>query len=449
MKRARPTCLAALASLTVLASVAWGADHEDSPSVRTDPTTDLGDVMAWMSPDAQRLNLLATVVRHAGANSRFSDAALYVFHTTSLPAFGQTPPPGGEVDVICKFDGATTQTTTCYAGGSTVSGNANTPAGIASSDGRLRVFAGLRNDAFFFNSDGFNATRGLVINAAPTLTFDAAGCPAIDSSTSQALVTQLQSGRAGAPATDNFGNANILVLALSVDKAIVTRNGPIVGVWGSTNREVVATSCVGDKDGDGQVRIQELILAVNNALGGCAPEVPAVGLQIERMGRPAINTALIGPFLDPGGGGARGALQDTYNADQHPENWVGNFAAEIASNLAIYDGLDTNCGNQLLAGAAAEAGRYDTLAAVLADDQLYVNTASGVCQMYLAVEANAVGIPNSDCGGRTPLYDTIDVSYSVLAAGVLSGIGDGIAMDSDGTASASEFPFFDEPLVLQ
>lgn len=86
---------------------------------------------------------------------------------------------------------------------------------------------------------------------------------------------------------------------------------------------------------------------------------------------------------------------------------------------------------------------------MLADDQLYVNTASGVCQTYLAVEANAVGIPNTDCGGRTPLYDTIDVSYSVLAAGALSGVGDGVPMDADGTASASEFPFFDEPLVLQ
>ena len=63
------------------------ADHEDSPSVKTDPSTDFGDVMAWMSSDAQRVHLLASVVRHATGESRFSDAAVYVFHTRSSSAF--------------------------------------------------------------------------------------------------------------------------------------------------------------------------------------------------------------------------------------------------------------------------------------------------------------------------------------------------------------------------
>ena len=49
------------------------------------------------------------------------------------------------------------------------------------------------------------------------------------------------------------------------------------------------------------------------------------------------------------------------------------------------------CGNQVLAGPAPVAGRYKALADILADDQLYVNTASGTCNQYLAVEANAIG----------------------------------------------------------
>jgi hypothetical protein len=188
-------------------------------------------------------------------------------------------------------------------------------------------------------------------------------------------------------------------------------------------------ACAGDDDGG----------------GGGHPAPPPLGTQVDRMGRSAINTALTAPFADAD---ARGAMQDDYNADADPSDWASAFAAEIAANLAIYDSLDTVCGNQLLAGDTAVAGRYDALAGVLADDRLYVNTDSGTCQTYLAVEANFLGITNDDCGGRTPLYDTVDVSYSVLATGLLSGVGDGVDLDEDGNASASDFPYYDRPLDL-
>jgi hypothetical protein len=471
--------------LLLFGSTGYAADHEDSPVVKTDPSTDFGDVMGWMSSDAQRLQLTASVVRHATAESRFSDAAVYTFHTQSYPAFGQ-PAGAPPVDVSCTFEGTTTQTVTCSGGGSTVSGNASDPDGIVSADGRLRVFAGRRNEAFFFNLSGFTATRGAVINAAPGLTFDAAGCPALDAATSTALVTTLMSTEGG-PAVDTFQNANILLLALTVDKAIVTAGGPIVSVAVSTNRPssgcgdadasgsttVTVTDGVHallaaaglssnctlqtcDADGSGTVTVTDGVnllraaaeLSANLSCPSPPTGQPALGPQIDRMGRPAINTALIGPFRDPGAGGARGALQDVYNGAALSGQWAERFAGEMASNLAIYDGLDRVCGNQLLAGDAAAAGRYGALAGLLADDQLYVNTASGTCQIYLGVEGNAVGITNTDCGGRTPLEDTIDVSYSVLAVGALSGVTDGIPKDADGTASLTDFPFYAEPLAL-
>lgn len=176
--------------------------------------------------------------------------------------------------------------------------------------------------------------------------------------------------------------------------------------------------------------------------GGDSPNPPALGVQIERMGRPAINTAVVDPFNSSEED--HGVIQDGYNESSDPSEWS-QFAARMAGNLAILDSLDAQCGNQLLAGSTATAGRYNTLAGVLADDQLYLNTASGQCQQYLAVEANAIGIANSDCGGRTPLYDTIDVSYSVLAAGALAGVSDAIQSDADGSASLSQFPFFRNP----
>jgi len=106
------------------------------------------------------------------------------------------------------------------------------------------------------------------------------------------------------------------------------------------------------------------------------------------------------------------------------------------------------CGNQVLAGAPG-AGRYRRLAELLANDQLFVNTTSGTCDQYLAVEANAAGIPGTanDCGGRTPMANTADVSYSLFAVGALTGVTNGVTSDADGPGvSKTVFPFLDKPL---
>ncbi|MFN8392936.1 MAG: hypothetical protein U0136_21765 [Bdellovibrionota bacterium] len=179
------------------------------------------------------------------------------------------------------------------------------------------------------------------------------------------------------------------------------------------------------------------------------PNPPRISsTQIDRMGRAGVNTALTNPFFResvPEEQENHDAVVDGYNAAADSSEWVDSFAPRIAANLAVLDGLDTVCGNQLLAGPAATEDRYQALSRILADDKLYVNTASGTCNQYLGVEANAVGVTNSDCGGRTPLEDTIDTTYSLLAAGVLSGVDDGIPKDADGTASVSQFPFLDTP----
>ena len=81
---------------------------------------------------------------------------------------------------------------------------------------------------------------------------------------------------------------------------------------------------------------------------------------------------------------------------------------------------------------------------VLADDQLYINSASGVCTTQLAVEANALGNTNSDCGGRTPNYDVIDGTYTVLATGGSSVVADLVNMD-DKSHSDIKFPWLAQP----
>ena len=198
-----------------------------------------------------------------------------------------------------------------------------------------------------------------------------------------------------------------------------------------------------------------IMLCTAVVLTGCGsdddnPPPPSVGtVQIDRMGRAGVNTALTNPFYRESV--ASEELQhemivDDFNAASDPSQWVARFSSLIASNLAILDSLDRVCGNQVLAGPAPVPGRYTTLADILADDQLYVNTASGTCNQYLAVEANAIGIVNTDCGGRTPLENTIDITYSVVAVGALTGVTNGVTSDADGTASLTVFPFLDRPV---
>jgi hypothetical protein len=157
-----------------------------------------------------------------------------------------------------------------------------------------------------------------------------------------------------------------------------------------------------------------------------------------------VNTALTDPF-DIVPGSTPDQVKDAYNALVDSSTWATQFRSNLVTNLAILDSLDTVCGNQLLAGSTATAGRYDTLATVLADDRLYVRTDKTTCSTYLGAEANAVGLTNDDCGGRTPLYNTIDVTYSALAIGQFSGVTNGFTENHEGPPDINTFPFLKAP----
>jgi hypothetical protein len=174
---------------------------------------------------------------------------------------------------------------------------------------------------------------------------------------------------------------------------------------------------------------------------GGDPAPPSLGDPIDRTGRPAVSTATIQTFN--GDSDAKGIRKDEYNA-AGPSQWAG-FKADIMTSLAIIDSLDETCGNQLIADGDADL-RYGALADVLADDQLYVLSTSGECGVYLGLEGEIVGALEAGaggCGGRTPADDVIDRSYSVLAAGILTGVDDTITANDK--SFSDDFPFLAAP----
>jgi hypothetical protein len=202
---------------------------------------------------------------------------------------------------------------------------------------------------------------------------------------------------------------------------------------------------------------------------------PVLGLQIDRMGRAGVNTALTDPFWDDGTEteAQHKIRQDLYNQASNPATWgdveltPGKKVSDaIKGSLAAYDSLDgtsdglaagDGCGNQLAFGATYKGTTfpdYTLLTKVLTDDRLYVNSSSGSCTTYLAVEANELGTTNGDCGGRTPTYNSIDITYSALVTGTAicptsatCPVSNGVRVDADKGAGYSEttFPFLGAP----
>lgn len=214
------------------ATVTRAADHVDAPATVAAPAADINDLYAWMSADASKLNLVMTVSPFAENTAKFSPNVQYVFHVNSSSAFGETQT---ETKIVCTF--AAAGAISCWVGnGEYTTGDASATTGLASASGKFKVYAGLRNDPFFFNLSGFNAVVSTVRAAVQggSLTFDANGCPDLGS-TAQTLALQLQSEPGGGAAVDDFSGANVLALVVEVDKTLVNAGGSTLGVWASTH----------------------------------------------------------------------------------------------------------------------------------------------------------------------------------------------------------------------
>jgi hypothetical protein len=379
-----------------LAGRVAASDHLDTPSVIADPRADIGDLYAWMSPDRARLNLAMTIVGHS-----FSDRLAYMFHIDSGARIGRTT---ATLDIVCRFDAA--QRADCRAGDDHVQGDASGPTGLESSGRTFRLFAGLRDDPFFNNVKGTREAYNVVVAALHNGTaMDAAGCPALDAATSDRMLdTWRHTG--GGPAKNLLAGWTPDSIVISIDLRAVSPGGRVLGIWATT------------EDAKG---------------------------RIDRAGRPLTANALfatIGP--DEVGDRLKEAFNRATPATGAP------FVPELERGLALYDGFDGKCGNQLLAAPRmASAARYRAMAQLLADDRLWVNGGSGRCTQFMAVELAALGRQRRyarDCGGRTPTEDATDVYRAVLVNGTTAGVSDGVDGDEHAHGDAV-FPFVAAPEV--
>ena len=227
----------AAAAVTATVRTAHSSDHADAPAAKADPTVDINDLYGWMDGTNVVFALTvfpsATGATDAGPGSQFSNKVQYVIHTSSGPSFGHT---ASNEDIICTFDA--TQKISCWVGTDEyVTGDASAATGISSADGKLKVFAGVRADPFFFNIAGFKAAAADV-EGAGTLPTDPAGCPTLPPDTAAALRAQLQSAPDGGPPADFFLPLNGLAIVLSVDKSLVTKGGPVLATWAATHRSM-------------------------------------------------------------------------------------------------------------------------------------------------------------------------------------------------------------------
>ena len=378
----------------LIAGAAQASDHLDTRTVIEDPRADIGDLYAWMSPGGERLHLAMTIVGHA-----FSPDLDYAFHVDSGERFGRTD---ASIDIVCRFPAA--GEATCNAGEvERVQGETGTQAGIASRSGRLRVFAGLRDDPFFNNVKGAHDAYQVAAAAMKRgVAVDADHCPALDEETSDALLDAWRHTEGG-PAQNFLHDWTPASLVVSIDRDLVDEGGGLLAVWATTS---------------------------------------ARQRQLDRMGRPLTGNALLAPLAADT---VSDALKERYNTGPRGE-WA-RLVPEIQKTLGLYDGFDGVCGNQWLADAAAPpASRYRRLAELLADDRLWIDTAARRCERFMAVELAALGDgeTHADCGGRSPTHDAVDVYRSLLATGTPRGVDDGVDRD-ERVHSDTAFPFLAAP----
>jgi hypothetical protein len=377
--------IAAIAAVLILCELrrdSLAADHAEAPALAHDAGADIGDVYLFLDPnDTNRVIMIMTlhgfVAPQENVNLGFFDPE--VKHRFELERTGDAKVD----DVIDVTFAPRTSTTTgqiatiqlpnrhkftAPATPPSLSSSSPTPILTTNDDGVI-FFAGVVDDPFFFDIPAFNRFVKSVLSGQPNGD------------------TNFNRGR------DSFAGYNNLAIALSVPADLVrptakgTNVNHVLGMAGRTQRRSEHFDKNGDVKASGSFR------------------------NVDRMGIPAVNTALI-PF----------AKKNAYNAATGVDDAKGKFADDILATLAALGTSDQY--QQILAGVAVAKGDFLRL------DLTVPNSGSGR-------GLPAGGVPDAFPNGRRLHDDVIDIILTLIANG--NQLGDNV--DANDVTFSPTFPF--------
>jgi len=370
--------------------VSRAADHGDAPNVAGDQISDLADVYFFLDPnDNSKAVLILTErgfivpgeavnfaiydpnVRYTFQIENTGDARPDRFITVSFDKRSAVPgPPGAEILQVPRAQTATvalpngTQFTAPVLNPSLAANSPSQASATTLNAGGTGVdfFAGETDDPFFFDIPAFGRFIASVRSGSPD-------------------PSQFNRAR------DTFAGYNILAIALRVPVSMIKGGRNVIGLSA----------------------ISERAFPVMNKNGKGNPRGNVVFKQIDRMGNPAVNVALV-PFN----------RKDEYNASTTEDDAAGKFAGDIVATLQT---LGTSPANiNILAGVAVLNGDFLRL------DVSAANTGTG------GGNNAGSGFPN----GRRLQDDVIDILLTIITNGALT-TGDNV--NANDVAFGDNFPF--------
>jgi hypothetical protein len=352
------------------------ADHGDAPIAGNNQSTDIADIFAFLDPNDNSRLILGLTARGfiaAGENANFGIFDQFLQYRFELETTGDAQPDqfiNITFTPVEQSGGPQTATIELPSGQvftalSTRSSTAATaPDQVVTEDPATGVlfFAGLVDDPFFFDIPAFGRFVTSVRAGAPD-------------------PTQLQRGR------DSFAGYNVMGIALSIPVSLLELpDPPIIGVNGVIRRQERTRVLSGGFKTFGEFR------------------------QVERMGNPAVNVALI-PF----------SRKDEYNFATPVDDANLRFADDIVATLTA---LGTNADNiRILANVAVTNGDFLRLDTRIANTGLMGGTNP------------EAAFPN----GRRLADDTIDTLLAIITNGTIL-TGDNV--NASDVPPADAFPFF-------
>ncbi|HYO42277.1 MAG TPA: DUF4331 family protein [Candidatus Limnocylindrales bacterium] len=389
------TAVAAATGLALLVGASpllvSAADHLDAPAAKADHRVDITDVYAFRS-GARDTTLVLNV--DGLLTPAASKAATY--RTDSLYELKVDRDQDGTADLAYRVrfsdawrnqDGTKSQRYVVRRetgkeaarnvwSGSVVARGLTTPykhsinSGWVSGGGS--IFAGVRDDPFFFDLPGFVGFKEELLGGS----------------------TDLNTLLGDFTGNDTFAGTNVLSIAIKLPNAKLGGTGNTVGVFATTS-----------------VRSN----------GGWK--------QIDRMGRPAINTVFNGLLL-PSDNDYNGLEKDAFNV-QGPSKDRGTSTDNVTTVLNAI-------GNVLTVNGATPytAGEISAIAGVLLPDELTIKLGSS------ASFASGTSLATLGLNGRQLGDDVIDAEFALLTNFVIT-TGDGVAAND--RAFRSTFPYLAGP----